>query len=91
MAKNDHRRSNSIYGGISPVSLLLTPLHSVPNSIRSMPHCAPRLPPTAEQESKGRLASHPTVVPQLVALLQPGCGKHLQSGVLWLLHNAHSF
>jgi hypothetical protein len=39
------------------------------------------------QESKGRLASHPTVVPQLVALLQPGCGEHLQSGVLRLLHN----
>lgn len=40
-----------------------------------------------QQESKARLASHPSIIPQLVSLLQPGCGEQLQCGVLRLLHN----
>lgn len=39
------------------------------------------------QESKARLSAQPTVIPQMVALLQPGCGEQLQCGVLRLLHN----
>lgn len=41
----------------------------------------------AAQEGKARLSAQPALVPQLVALLQPGCGEQLQCGVLRLLHN----
>jgi hypothetical protein len=39
------------------------------------------------QEGKARVSAAPGVVPQLVALLQPGCGEQLQCAVLRLLHN----
>jgi hypothetical protein len=39
------------------------------------------------QENKDRLAAIPGVVPQLVSLLAPGCGKALQTAALRLLHN----
>ncbi|WIA24018.1 hypothetical protein OEZ85_013641 [Tetradesmus obliquus] len=38
-------------------------------------------------ENKDRLAAIPGVVPQLVALLAPGCGEALQTASLRLLHN----
>ncbi|WIA44518.1 hypothetical protein OEZ86_007257 [Tetradesmus obliquus] len=39
------------------------------------------------QENKDRLGAIPGVVPQLVALLAPGCGEALQTASLRLLHN----
>uniref|UniRef100_A0A383VI43 Uncharacterized protein n=1 Tax=Tetradesmus obliquus TaxID=3088 RepID=A0A383VI43_TETOB len=38
-------------------------------------------------ENKDRLAAIPGMVPQLVALLAPGCGEALQTASLRLLHN----
>lgn len=39
------------------------------------------------QENKDRLASLPNIIPQLLSLTQPGCGEHLQTTTLRLLHN----
>lgn len=39
------------------------------------------------QESKARVAAQPSVMAQLVGLLQPGCGEQLHSNILRLLHN----
>ena len=39
------------------------------------------------QENKDRLTALANIVPQLLSLLQPGCGEHLQTTALRLLHN----
>lgn len=70
-----------------PHTLAPPPRHTIAPHLPSGTTPQPHPPHTLLQESKGRLAAHPSVVPQLVALLQPGCGEHLQSGVLRLLHN----
>jgi hypothetical protein len=61
-----------------------------PVAVRACTHSSPftcRLPACCTQEAKARLSTQPVLIPQLVALLQPGCGEQLQCGVLRLLHN----